>query len=101
MLVLDSGALVAIDKRDRQVGAMLEVARHQGVRVSTSAAVVAQVWRPGAMQANLARALQGVRAVPRDVTTRHAVRIAAPRGEARRSKSIGSGSRALQGCASL
>jgi len=28
MLVLDSGALVAIDKRDRQVGAMLEVARH-------------------------------------------------------------------------
>ncbi|HYU86058.1 MAG TPA: hypothetical protein VEK80_14760 [Kribbellaceae bacterium] len=37
--------------------------------MSTSAAVVAQVWRPGAMQANLARALQGVRAVPRDVTT--------------------------------
>ncbi|HEX6327454.1 MAG TPA: hypothetical protein VFZ72_12865 [Jiangellaceae bacterium] len=59
--ILDSGALVAIDRRDRRVGAMLRVYQQAGVPVLTSNAVVAQVWRNGARQANLARTLRGVR----------------------------------------
>jgi hypothetical protein len=59
-LVLDAGALIAIDRRDRSVGAMLRVAQQQHVAVRSSAGVVAQVWRDGARQANLARVLSGV-----------------------------------------
>jgi hypothetical protein len=58
--VLDSGALIGIDKRDRQIGAMLRVLQRDGVPVRTSAAAVAQVWRDGRRQANLARVLPGV-----------------------------------------
>lgn len=58
--VLDSGALVAVDKRDRRVGAMLRVLQREGVPVLTSAGAVAQVWRDGRRQANLARILPGV-----------------------------------------
>jgi hypothetical protein len=58
--VLDAGALVAVDKRDRAVGAMLRVLQRDGIPVLTSAAVVAQVWRDGRRQANLARVLPGV-----------------------------------------
>lgn len=58
--VLDAGALVAVDKRDRIVGAMLRVLHRDGVPVITSGGVVAQVWRDGSRQANLARVLSGV-----------------------------------------
>jgi len=58
--VLDAGALVAVDKRDGAVGAMLRVLQREGVPVLTSAGVVAQVWRDGRRQANLARVLSGV-----------------------------------------
>lgn len=58
--VLDAGALVAVDKRDRGVGAMLRVLQREGVPVLTSAGVVAQVWREGRRQANLARVLSGI-----------------------------------------
>lgn len=58
--VLDAGALVAIDKRDRTVGAMLRVLQRDEVPVTTSGGVVAQVWRDGGRQANLARILSGV-----------------------------------------
>lgn len=58
--VLDAGALVAIDRRDRTVGAELRVLQQQGTPVRTSAAVVGQVWRDGRKQANLARVLAGV-----------------------------------------
>ncbi len=58
--VLDAGALIAIDRRDRRVGALLRVLQRDGVPVFTSAGVVAQVWRDGRNQVNLARALQGV-----------------------------------------
>lgn len=58
--VLDSGALIAVDKRDRKVGAMLRVLQREGVPVHTSAGVVAQVWRNGHRQVNLARVLPGV-----------------------------------------
>lgn len=58
--VLDAGAFVAVDKRDRRVGAMLRVLQQRRVPLVTSAAVVAQVWRDGAKQALLARVLSGV-----------------------------------------
>jgi hypothetical protein len=58
--VLDAGALVAIDRRDRVLGAQLRVLQQQGTPLRTSAAVVGQVWRDGRTQANLARALTGV-----------------------------------------
>src|SRR5437764_13663901 len=58
--VLDADALVAVDKRDRRLGAMLRVLQREGVPVLTSAGVVAQVWRDGRREANLARILPGV-----------------------------------------
>lgn len=62
-VVLDAGALVAVDKRDRHVGAMLHLLEAQGVPVHTSVAAVAQVWRDGRRQALLARLLAGVKVV--------------------------------------
>lgn len=59
-VVLDAGALIAIDKRDRAVGAMLRVLQREGVPVVTSAAVVAETWRDPRRQVNLARVLTGV-----------------------------------------
>src|SRR5258706_14246749 len=58
--VLDAGSLVAIEKRDRKVGAMLRLLQQQRVPLWTSAAVVAQVWRDGRKQALLAKTLAGV-----------------------------------------
>ncbi|MGC1512350.1 MAG: hypothetical protein WA797_05490 [Acidimicrobiales bacterium] len=59
-VVLDAGALIAIDKRDRAVGAMLRVLQRDDVPVVTSTAVVAQTWRDPRRQVNLARVLTGV-----------------------------------------
>jgi hypothetical protein len=58
--ILDAGALVAVDRRDRVVGAQLRVLQRQGTPLRTSAAVVGQVWRDGRTQVNLARVLAGV-----------------------------------------
>jgi len=58
--VLDAGALIAIDKRDRAVGAMLRQFQRDGVPVVTSATVVAQAWRDPRRQVNLARVLTGI-----------------------------------------
>lgn len=66
-LVLDAGALLAIERRDRQVGAMLRVAQQERIAVRTSPAAVAQVWRHG--QVLLARILAGVTAPPLDLDT--------------------------------
>lgn len=59
-VILDAGALIAIDRRDRTVGAMLRVAQQEQLAIRSSAGVVAQVWRDGSGQANLARVLSGV-----------------------------------------
>jgi hypothetical protein len=58
--VLDAGALVGVDRRDRMIGAQLRVLQHQGTPIRVSSAVVGQVWRDGRKQANLARVLAGV-----------------------------------------
>lgn len=59
--ILDAGALVAIDKRERRVEAMLRVLQQRRISLCTSAAVIAQVWRRGDRQALLAKILAGVR----------------------------------------
>ena len=68
-LVLDAGALLAIDRRDRRVGAMLRVAQQERISVRTSPAVVAQVWRHGGRQAQLARVMAGVAVPPLNLDT--------------------------------
>jgi hypothetical protein len=59
-VVLDAGALVAVDRRDRMTGARLRVLQQRATPVRVSSAVVGQVWRDGRRQANLARVLAGV-----------------------------------------
>jgi hypothetical protein len=72
-LVLDAGGLIAVDRLDRTVGAMLRVAQQEKIPVRTSAAVVAQVWRNGSLQANLARVLAGIDAATLDGATGRSV----------------------------
>jgi hypothetical protein len=60
-LVLDSGGLIAFDRGDREVAALVEATRRRGERVATSSGCVAQVWRGGGpRQALLAGLLRGV-----------------------------------------
>jgi hypothetical protein len=60
-LVLDAGALMAVDRDDRAMIARLRVAQHRGLELRTNAMVVAQVWRDRqGRQANLARLLRAV-----------------------------------------
>jgi len=72
-LVLDAGGLIAVDRLDRKVGAILRVAQQEKMPVRTSAAVVAQVWRSGSLQANLARVLTGIDVASLDGQTGRAV----------------------------
>lgn len=65
-LVFDAGALIAIDRGDRAVGALLTLAAQQGIEAITSSACVAQAWRDPARQARLARALDGFLEWPLD-----------------------------------
>ena len=56
-VVLDAGALIAFERNDRRVRALIELAVAQRAALVTPAAVVAQVWRDGARQARLSRLL--------------------------------------------
>ena len=68
-LVLDAGALVSIERLDRETEILLRVAHSSGIGVTTSAGAVAQVWHNGARQANLTRALDGMASMPIDDRT--------------------------------
>ena len=60
-LVLDAGALVAVDRGDRPMMARLAVARQHSLELRSNAMVVAQVWRDRqGRQASLARLLRAV-----------------------------------------
>jgi hypothetical protein len=60
-LVLDAGALVAIDRDDREVHKAVRDAHRMGVPVRTNSMTVAQVWRDSrGRQAELARVLRGI-----------------------------------------
>lgn len=57
-LVLDAGALIALDRNDREVWALLRVAADAGGIVQVPAGVIAQAWRGGRRQVLLSRALR-------------------------------------------
>lgn len=63
-LVLDAGALVALERGDRDVHSDVQDALRIGNPVRTNANVIAQVWRNGARQARLAKALRRVTIEP-------------------------------------
>lgn len=68
-MVLDAGAFIALERRDR---VMLDLAlrfAHDGTPLVTSAGVVAQVWRDGARQIPLTFVLRRTRVVDLDLAT--------------------------------
>jgi len=61
-VTLDAGALIAFERGDQRIRALVQEARATGASLGVPAAVLAQVWRDGARQARLA-ALVGSRTV--------------------------------------
>ena len=60
-LILDAGALVAVDRDDRAMIARLRAAQQHGLELRSNAMVVAQAWRdPKGRQVQLARLLHAV-----------------------------------------
>lgn len=55
--ILDTGALIAYERRSRRVSALIELAAEHRIEIVLPSAVLAQVWRDGSGQALLARAL--------------------------------------------
>ncbi len=56
-LLLDAGALIAVERGDRDTAALIEVARQEHRAVIVPAGVAGQVWRGGGRQVRLARLL--------------------------------------------
>lgn len=67
-IVLDAGALIALDRGDKRMIALLQRALTQGRDFRVPAGVVGQAWRDGRVQATLARFLRSeeVEIVPLD-----------------------------------
>lgn len=64
-LVLDAGALIAVERGDRAMIARLRAAMEANAAIRTHTMIVAQVWRGGAgRQANLARLLGATDVAP-------------------------------------
>lgn len=59
-LVLDSGALVALERNERPMWVRLKAAQLEGDLPLTHAGVLGQVWRGGPRQARLSQALTGI-----------------------------------------
>jgi hypothetical protein len=60
-LILDAGALLAVDRDDRAMIARLRAAQRSGAELRSNAMAVAQVWRDRrGRQVNLARLLRAV-----------------------------------------
>jgi hypothetical protein len=57
-LTLDTGALIAIDRGDGRMIALLREAVRKQVRLRVPAGVIGQAWRDGRRQATLARFLK-------------------------------------------
>ena len=65
-LVLDSGALIALERNERSMWVRLKAAHLAGDLPITHAGVLGQTWRGGPRQARLARALAGIDVRPLD-----------------------------------
>ena len=64
--VLDTGALIALDRNDRGTWAMLRVAADSASVVGVPTGAIAQAWRDGRRQVLLSRALAHCREIPLD-----------------------------------
>ena len=82
-LTLDAGALIAFERNDRRLVAMIAQSLERGLTLAVPAGVVGQVWRDGRRQARLARFL-GSDAVAietlDDQRARHAGQLCGVRG---------------------
>ena len=66
-MILDSGALVALERNDRSMWRRLKATQRAGVAPITHGGVVGQVWRGGSgRQALLARAFRAIATIPLD-----------------------------------
>ena len=67
-IVLDAGALIALDRGDKRMIALLQQALARGRVFRVPAGVVGQAWRDGGVQATLARFLRSheVQIIPLD-----------------------------------
>jgi hypothetical protein len=67
-VTLDAGALIALDRGDRRMIALISQALSEGRSFRVPAGVIGQAWRDGRRQAVLSRFLRGseVRVVPLD-----------------------------------
>lgn len=74
-LVLDAGALIAVERADRPTVTLLEVARRHGRNLVVPAGVLAQVWRGTSRQARLAHFV-AARGVEIEVLTESGARAA-------------------------
>lgn len=60
-LVLDAGALIAVDRGERAMAARLRIAQREGFDLRTTGIVIAEAWRDaGGRQVELARLLKAV-----------------------------------------
>jgi predicted nucleic acid-binding protein len=97
-LVLDAGALIALERNDRQIWAALKLAALASADVLVPSTALAQVWRGRGRQAQLSRALAHCvsasfdavaravgelcgRARTQDICDAHVAIVAATRGE--------------------
>lgn len=72
-VVLDAGALIAVERGSRRIAALLDAVARSGGTVLVPAGALAQVWRDGARQARLGRFLRvAVVVVPLDEQTARA-----------------------------
>lgn len=65
-ITFDSGPLIAFDRRERKAEAYVKLAQQRNLTMTTSAAAVAEVWRDGSRNAQLARALRFIQVVSLD-----------------------------------
>lgn len=65
-MVLDAGALIALDRNERAMWVRLKALQDAGEVPVTHGGVIGQVWRGGPRQARLAMALAGVEVRPLD-----------------------------------
>ena len=59
-LVLDAGALIALDRGNRDMHSEIRATRLSGAPVRTSPMALAQAWRDGERQARLASAMRDI-----------------------------------------
>lgn len=66
-IILDAGALIAVERNDRDMIALIKRERQHDRAPSTHGGVIGQVWRGGGdRHANLARLIRGVDVRPLD-----------------------------------